>query len=110
MFYTNFVARDFFYTSRCINKNLAVSRYTFGIIKVKLHIRYQDDFPLFALIFSLKTDSDTLSSFLKKIRFSDLYRMLFSLIYKLTNFPDGIDDRYSKHKKMLLLTLKGMMK
>ena len=68
-------------------------------------------FHFLPLVFSLKTDSDTLSSFMKKIRFSpDLYRMLFSLIYKLTNFSEGIDDRYSKHKTMLLLNLKGMMK
>ena len=51
-------------------------------------------FRFFTLVVSLKTDSDTLSSFMKKIRFRDLYRMLFSLIYKLTNFPDRIDEKY----------------
>ena len=83
---------DFFYISRYINKPDSLTLY-FRYEKVKLHIRYPNDFPFLALVFSLKTDSDTLSNFMKKIRFSDLYRMLFSLIYKLTNFPDGIDER-----------------
>ena len=51
-------------------------------------------FRFFTLVVSLKTDSDTLSSLMKKIRFRDLYRMLFSLIYKLANFPDRIDEKY----------------